>query len=252
MTVRVGTRLVGLRVSTPEMAEASRQVLAPSLVHGVVAPPNVSVLTTEAHAGRGLFLCYRSNAVVTRARSVRRAVQSALALLSSFDHAVIEGLVRIPAVVAIRDRSAVVLSPPARMTLDALIPRLRTAGWAVLDATTADIDPGSGDVVVPPPAVEVDTDALSRLPGHPTDSPPVPPGRYRVVMWVDAGSDGSDPPTAAARVAVVAALADELDERTASTVIGAVAAMLQDALWVSAAGTDAGELAEAVSRATSG
>ena len=252
MTVRVGTRLVGLRVSTPELAEASRRVLAPSLVPGLVAPPNVSVLATEAHVGRGLLLCYRSNAVVTRARSVRRAVQSALVLLSSYDPARAEGLVRIPAVVALRDRRAVVLSPPARMVLDALTPRLRRAGWTMLDATTADIDPSSGDLIVAPLPIEVDGEALSRLPGHRTDSRPVRPGRYPVVAWVDANRDGPEPPTSAAQVAVVAALAEELDGTTAPTVIEAVAAMLQDATWMSTTTIDAGDLEATVARATSG
>jgi hypothetical protein len=60
LTVKAGPHLLGLRVSTPELAAAARVVLKPGLVVDPAAPPNVSIKETEARAGRPLFYCYRS------------------------------------------------------------------------------------------------------------------------------------------------------------------------------------------------
>jgi hypothetical protein len=251
MTVKAGDRLVGLRVSTPELAEVARQVLAPSLVDGVTAPPNVSVLATDAHAGRRLLVCYRSGSVVTRSRSEHRAVESALVLLSSYGSPGSGDLVRVPAVVAVRDGRAVLLTPQARIALDALAPRLRQAGWALADSVTADIHPGTGMVVITGPTFAVDADALSRLPRDRADGPPAPPGRYPVAAWVDLTGDREEPSSPAARVAVVAALAEDLDGGNASAVLGAVTAMLDGAVWVTSPTVDAAQLAAAVATAAS-
>jgi hypothetical protein len=242
---------LGLRVSTPGLTSLARQVLAPSIVDSITAPPNVSVLATEAHAGRGLLLCYRSGSVVTRARSQRRAVESAVALLSSFQPPASAGLVRIPAVVAIRGGHAALLSQQARGFIDALAPRLHRDGWVLADAVTADIEPSTGRIVIPGPTFAVDTDALSRLPRDRAEGPPASPGRYPVATWVDLSGDRQEPPSGAARVAVLAALAEDLTGRTASAVLRAVTAMLDGAAWVTSPTNDPADVAAAVSAAGS-
>ncbi|HWG73747.1 MAG TPA: hypothetical protein VG184_06805 [Acidimicrobiales bacterium] len=249
MTVKAGDQLVGLRVSTPDLADAARSVLAPALVAGVVAPPNVSVLATEAHAGSGLLFCYRSSAAVTRARSPRRALEAVVTLISSFTPSAPGAAPRIPAVVALGSGRAVLLCPASRMVIDRLAPRLRRDGWELVDLPWAEIDPTSGHVIIAEPAVAVDTAALSRLPLRRGDGRPPAPGRYPVAAWVDLAGDGPEPSTLAARVAVVAAAAD-LDAATAATTIEAVAAMLDRAAWATSASLDAGALAQAVASAT--
>jgi hypothetical protein len=240
---------LGLRVSTPDLAAVARQVLAPSLADGVTAPPNVSVLATEAHAGRGLLLCYRSGSMVARARSQRRALESAVALLSSFPTAAPTDLVRIPAVVAIRDGHAALISQQARGFLDAVAPRLRRDGWVLADAVTADIEPGTGRIVVPGPTFAVDSDALSRLPRDRAEGPPASPGRYPVTTWVDFSGERQEPPSAAARVAALAALAEDLNGHTASAVLRAVTALLDGAVWATSPTDDPADVAAAVSAA---
>ena len=252
MTVEAGDQLVGLRVSTPELADAARLVLAPALVPGVVAPPNVSVLATEAQSGSGLLLCYRSSALVTRARSPRRALEAVVALISSFAPPGPGAGPRIPAVVALGSGRAVLLCPPSRMAMDGLAPRLRRDGWDLADVAWADIDPVSGDVIIDEPAVAVDTAALARLPRHRGDGRPPTPGRYPVAAWVDVAGEGPEPSTLAARVAVVAATAKDLDAASGPTAISAVAAMLANAVWATSATLDPGVLAHTVAAATAG
>ena len=242
MTVRAGTHLLGLRVSTPELMEAAQAVLRPALVPGVVAPANVSVVATKARAGRSLFWCYRSGRMLTRARSPHRAMAAAVALLSSYDSDGPGALARIPAVVAVRGEVAALLDPQSRGVLDRLGPLLRRAGWQVLDGPAAPIDPASGQLVVAEPAVAIDAAALAQLARDRSDGPPPAPGRYPVAAWVAVAGDDPQPETLAGRVAIVLAGAEDLDSRSAAVLLQAAATMLRPAAWVVSAGGDAGAI----------
>lgn len=247
--MKVGDRLLGLRLSTPELAGAARAVLAPAIVAGVAAPANVSVLAPEVRTGHGLFLCYRSSALAARARSPRRALEAAISLLSSFAPPAVDELVAIPAVVAVRDGSAVVMSEAVRMVQDGLAPRLRGAGWSLLDSRTADIDASTGEVVVAPPAVAFDGRALAALPRPRNESRPAAPGRYRVAAWVGVAAGGapSDRESRAARVARLASTVEEISAGRWPLVMAALAAMVDGAAWLTTPTLDAAGIAAAVS-----
>ncbi len=242
-TVRAGSHLLGLRASTPELADAARAVIGPSILDGTNAPPNVSLTATRARTGRPLIFCYRSGRLLARVRGTRRAVQAAIALLSSYAPRGPESLPRVAAMVAVRDGTAALLCPESWRIADRLLPRLRGAGWEVADVPWADIDPQSGEVVVSGPAFVVDDTALSRLPADPLDGSPPAPGRYPVIAWVAVTGEEPSPDTSVGRVVTLAAGAADLDAQSAPAAIQAAVAALREAIWVVSPSLDAGEVA---------
>jgi hypothetical protein len=203
MTVRAGNHLLGLRASTPELASAARAILRPGLVTGLDAPTNVSIVESQARAGRPLYFCYRSGRLMVRARSARRAMEGALAMLSSYGTPP-AGLCRIAALVAIREGEAALLCPDCHWHVGRLQPRLRAAGWHLVDSWHADLDPITGEVIIAPLLVSVDRPALEALDYNDSDSRPPAPGRYPVRVWIAAAHRDAAPESAAARVVEIA------------------------------------------------
>jgi hypothetical protein len=210
----------------------ARSVLRPSLGPDVSAPPNVSLLHTEARAGQGLFLCYRSGVLVARARSPRRAFEAVAAHLSSFDGSA-SARVAVPGLVFVRNSLAAVFPAPSRMIQDTLVPRLRQSGWALADVLTADLDPTTGDLVVGPTSVAIDQRALTGLPAHRGDGRPAPAGRYPVVAWLALSADQPQPSTLASRAVALSSMVESLDQVSAPMVLRVTAMALARAAWVS-------------------
>jgi hypothetical protein len=111
-----------------------------------------------------------------------------------------------------------------------LVPRLRAAGWEVLDVPEVDIEP-EGHLVVPPLAVTLDKAALAKLPAGRFDGNRPAPGRYRVAVWVSVAEDIPLAEGMAARVARVAAGVPELDPASVSPALDTIAAFLEGATW---------------------
>jgi hypothetical protein len=229
LTVKVGPYLLGVRLSTPELVEMARDVFAPSLVEGVAAPPNVSVKVTEARAGRPLLYCYLSNMLVTRARSARRAFEAVANLLSAYPPPASGGL-RLAALAAVRSEQIALLAPESWLTAPRLVPRLRVAGWQVLDVPSVELDT-EGRVVIEPLAVALDRNALARVPALEADGIRPSPGRYPVAVWVAVSGSDPIPQTMAGRVALVTAGVPSIDAASASAVVEIATAMLKRTTW---------------------
>jgi hypothetical protein len=250
LTVKVGLHLLGLRVSTPELAAAASAVLEPGLVVDVAAPPNVSIKETKARAGRPLFYCYRSGRLITRARSPRRAMEAAVALLSSYGECS-EGLCRVQALVAVRDDAAALLCPECQWVAEGLQPRLRAAGWQLADSRTADLDQETGQVVIPSPLVPVDGTTLALMPSDKSDGQPPAPGRYPVRAWVAVSGDEPSAETAAARVVSLAAGFDGLGAESGRAVLQTALTVLRGAAWVVSPTLEAAAIVSALNGAVS-
>jgi hypothetical protein len=189
------------------------------------------VVETRVRAGRPLYYCYRSGRLITRARSIQRAIHAAVALLSSYGTIGKGGGCRIPALVAVREGRVALLCSETQVVAKGLRPRLQAAGWELADTVGADLDPESGDVIIPAPMVSVDAAALAELPADRSDGVPPAPGRYPVSVWVAVGGTGPMPETAAARVVALAAGSESLTPASAPTVLQATLAMLRRAIW---------------------
>jgi hypothetical protein len=248
LTVKAGPRLLGLRVSTPELAAAARAVLKPGLAVDVAAPPNVSIKETTARAGRPLFYCYRSGRLITRARSPRRAMEAAVALLSSYGECP-EGLCRIDALVAVRDDVAALLCPECHWVAEGLQPRLRAAGWQLADSRTADLDQETGQLVITSPLVGVDGAALATMPREKSDGQPPAPGRYPARAWVAVAGDEPSAETAAARVMSLAAGSHGLGAGSGRAMLQTALTVLAGAAWAVSPTLDAAAIVRALNQA---
>lgn len=242
MTVRAGERVLGLRASTVELAQAAHAVLAPALVPGIAAPPNVSIVETKAGAGRPIYFCYRSGWLVTRARSIRQAIATACVLLSSYGEDCSAGLVRVESIVAVRVGSATLFGPETRNVLAGLVPRLHSAGWRISDHPWALLRPDGASVLVPPLSFAIDEPALARLPCHKSDTAQPEPGDYPVAAWVAPAPPNRDVSTLAGRIAQVAQGSPDLG-RDALVVLDTVRSLLQQAAWKVSTAFDAASLA---------
>jgi hypothetical protein len=247
LTVKVGPYLLGVRFSTPELVDMAREVLAPSLVEGIVAPPNVSVVATRARAGRPLLYCYHSTMLVARARSPQGALMAAASLLSSYVP-LDAGVVRLPALAAVRSGAAALFSAESWRAVAGLVPRLRAAGWEVLDAPEVDLDP-EGSVVVEPLAVALDAAALASLPAHRADGTRPSPGRYPVKAWVAVAGDDAMPETIAGRVTLAAAAIPDFEAESAPSAFQTIAAMLRNGAWAVSPTISSKDLAATLARA---
>jgi hypothetical protein len=248
LTVKAGPHVLGLRVSTPELATAARAVLKPGLVVDVAAPPNVSIKETTARAGRPLFYCYRSGTLITRAKSPRRAMEAAVALLSSYGDCP-EGCCRVRALVAVREDVAALLCPDCHWVAEGLQPRLRASGWQLADSRTADLDQETGQVVIPPPMVAVDGAALAVLPGETSDGLPPAPGRYTVRAWVSVAGDEPSAETAATRVVSLAAGSDSLGAGSGHAVLQTALTVFRGAVWAVSPTLEAAAIVRALNQA---
>jgi len=82
-------------------------------------------------------------------------------------------------------------------------------GVQVIDAPVLHLDPASGTVIVPEPALTVDHDALAAFeqanPPARREPEPVPPGRYRIAVWAFTTAADADTSLHAAQAVAAAA-----------------------------------------------
>ena len=191
-TFQVGEWALGVRSSSLDTDAALRRVLAAHLLD-VEAPPNFSVLMAgepgpggQGSQGRAFNFLYRSSDPLVRTRAPGRVVRALLRYLSDFA-AADTSLLRIAATGFVADGRAIVAPDGIRFDMANVETRLNHAGIQVIDAPVLHLDPVTGDIVVPEPALTVDLDALAeyerRNPPARHELEPVGAGRYLIAAW---------------------------------------------------------------------
>jgi hypothetical protein len=183
-----------VRATTSGLNDVLRAAFARHVVHGVDAPPNYSVQLGEASAGgasSGFHFLYRSSTAVVRSRDARRILRALVTYLSS--HQLDDsrhrdpGLIRMHAVTLVSGSSAVLAPPVLRQRVELIERRLNGRGVRFADTPWALVDPDRGEVIVPEPVLDVDSDALDGLDalteGRDRPDPSVLPGRYPIAGW---------------------------------------------------------------------
>jgi hypothetical protein len=183
---------------------------------------------------------------VTRARSAHRAFEAVAGLLSTYAPPRSGGL-RLASLAAVRSEQIALFTPESWLMAARLVPRLRVAGWQVLDAPSVELDT-EGRVVLAPLAVAMDTTALAHVPAHRTDGIRPSPGRYPVAAWVAVAGSEPIPQTMAGRVALVTSGVPSLDAESASAVVETATAMLKRAVWAISPSLDPGTLVATLAR----
>ncbi|MBW3578454.1 MAG: hypothetical protein KY462_12075 [Actinobacteria bacterium] len=182
--MRAGDYNVGLRAGSATAETFLRRLLGAHLVDDDDAPANYSLHLDDApttRSGRALHLLFTGGSLTVRTASPQRAVHALIARLS--DH------VRGSDGAALRLKTGAVVGPagaaivPRRFARELVAHerRLADAGLRLVD-TGVELDPDTGELVVPEPALTVEWSALELLPPGP-DGASVPAGRYPVVVW---------------------------------------------------------------------
>jgi hypothetical protein len=196
----VGRRVVGVGTSR-DLGAALREALLPHSVGGDLAPngerPYFGVTVAEPTDDRGprpLHLLHRGADVVVRSRRVDRVLRGLLAHLATCGDLPAMGLVPVEAAVLVRDGRAALVRRPSRPV--AFERRAARAGFRVVDAPVALVDPESGEVVVGAPGLDVDVDPLTRFADRrgdadvPAEPVAAPWGRYRIALLGTATQPG--------------------------------------------------------------
>jgi len=254
-TFRVGDWALGVRSSNVEIDDVLQRVLAAHLV-AIDAPANFSALMADERARTFHFL-YRASDALVRTRVAGRVLRTLIAHLSSFAESS-SSVIRLDATAVIVDGQAIVVPKSLRAELGSIETRLNVAGMTVVDAPTLHLEPESRSVIVPEPALTVDTRALAEY-ERAQQSParelaPARPGRYPIVAW--ALVTGPDQVGAVGRAQGVAAAAQQVANAAdlgAQQTLDAVADALRDVpvsgLWWSDSGGLVGQLRDLASGA---
>jgi hypothetical protein len=229
-TFRVGEWALGVRSSDADIDAALRRVLAAHLVE-IEAPANFSALMADEQARTFHFL-YRASDALVRTRAAGRVLRTLIAHLSAFADP--SGtVIRLDAAAVIVDGRAIVVPASLRAELGSIETRLNVAGMTVGDSPTLYLDPGTASVIVPEPALTVDTDALAdferaQRPPPTRELDPVPAGRYPIGAWaLVSGPELVGPIGRAQAVAAVTQLVANADEIGAQQALDAVADALK-------------------------
>jgi hypothetical protein len=149
------------------------------------APANFSALMADGRQRTFHFL-YRASDALVRTRAAGRVVRALIAYLSEFAEAPASAI-RLDAVAVVVDGRAIVGPASLRFDVGGIETRLNAAGMTVVDAPTLYLEPATASVIVPEPALTVDTQVLAdferahRPPDRELD--PVPPGQYPIAAW---------------------------------------------------------------------
>jgi hypothetical protein len=94
---------------------------------------------------------------------------------------------------------AVVAPDTVRGSLETIERRLNSKGLRVVDMPWAEVDPATGELVVPEPLVALSEDSLSAIgdlvPGPRREEKTIAPGRYPLAGWGFMMNEGSPPLT---------------------------------------------------------
>jgi hypothetical protein len=186
----IGEYQVGVRADSSRTEDLLARAFAPYLIDdGAQVAPNFSVVLGGSGTGdaKALSLLLAADTTVVRSRSPRRvitALQARMsALVSSADN---DGLLRTTSLGALVGDQAILLPQGVIRWIEHLQPRLARLGVRLSDQPGALVDPLSGELVVPEPAIDVPPDVLSELGelrSSRSELPPVEPGRYKLGAW---------------------------------------------------------------------
>jgi hypothetical protein len=196
-TVRAGDYHLGVRASSEELVSALAGMLAAHVVDDPEAGPNFSVqLVTDGGTRRPFHFLFQQSITAVRSRSPERILRALLSYLTYHALEEREDLVTVHSLAFVRDGQSVLVPHLVRLALKKVERHFNRAGFALVDTPNALIDPSTGDLVVPEPALEVDHDALAaaaRLAPQP-DRPDtiVAPGRYPITYWAFGGGEGEE------------------------------------------------------------
>jgi len=183
--VRVGRYVIGVRSGTTALDRLVTAMVDGHVLSGVRAPPNCS-LRLASTDGLRFHRLFRGCETSVRTRSLHRLLRALSGFLAEYAVEDDPTAVHLDALVLVHGGEALLLPAELRPLLPAE-DALRRRGLQVLDAATAAIEPGSGDLEVQQPLFEVDEALLAEtahLAAEPTEAmPQVEPGRYRVRTW---------------------------------------------------------------------
>jgi hypothetical protein len=228
-TVQVGEWALGVRSSDAETDAALRRVLAAHVVD-IEAPANFSALMADEQA-RNFHFLYRASDALVRTRAAGRVLRTLIAHLSVFVEPAATTM-RLDAAAVIVDGRAIVVPASMRAELGSIESRLNVAGMTVSDSPILYLDPDTASVVVPEPALTIDTEALAdferaQRPPPSRELDPVPAGRYPIGAWaVVSGPELIGPIGRAQAVAAVTQLVANAGEIGAQQTLDAVAEAL--------------------------
>jgi hypothetical protein len=211
LTVRVGDRLIGVRVNDREVGDALRHVLGPAVAPVVTmpgaAPPNLSLLVgSESGNVHGLHFLYSRGSQAVRTASRTRLLRATLAHLDGFRDPP-PGATRLATRVFLHDGAAVLVDEVIGPMIDLVERRLTRLGYVPLDLPHALVDRDTLAIIVPAPGLGADPAALEALERRWEDAagPVLRPGRYPLRALLVA--DAEQHPSAARRLARIASLA---------------------------------------------
>lgn len=200
-----------MRASTPGLLRLLAEGLRPYVAEGVEAPANLSVQVGGHGGGKGqaFHMLHRNAQRAMRTRDPHRLVRALVAELASYEQ-IQEGLVRLPGVALVRDDEAMIACMATRSSLDRTERRLNAKGLLLVDQPWIHLDPRTGELVVPEPAMEVDWPTLAAVDtvvaGPHRAEPAAAPGRYRLRNWTYVLSEERPAPLPLARAVLWAAL----------------------------------------------
>lgn len=134
-----------MRTQSASLASELRAALGRSVVEGVQAPPNYSVLV-EGKGRAARYVLYRATCLVLRTRSRARVVRALEACLQA--HRGSPRRLRLRQTVVLSEAGALLLPPELFHRVEAVEGPLRGAGLWLADPPFAVLDPGSGALVV--------------------------------------------------------------------------------------------------------
>lgn len=160
ISVQLGELVLGVRANDPALTTQLRALLAGHVIEDDKTPPNLS-LALGGRSGDKHQLC-RSGAFVLRTTSVGRLLRAVPLLLDGYAPPR-PGLVRLNAWVLVGAGDAVLVDRRYSDSLERLEARLARRGYRRSDGYFAEVDPGTGEVVLGPPRVAFAADAAATL-----------------------------------------------------------------------------------------
>lgn len=183
--VRVGRYVIGVRSAPGVLDELVSTMLGRHVVPEVQAPPNCSVRLASTD-GLRFHRLFRGCETSVRTRSLRRLLQALGGFLAAYAAEDDADAVHVDALVLVHRGEALLLPRELRPLLPAE-EAMRRRGLRVLDAATAALEPGSGELMIPPPLFEIDSALATRVAALENEAPEsalsAAPGRFPVRAW---------------------------------------------------------------------
>jgi hypothetical protein len=198
--VQLGDLVLGVRANDAALTTRLRALLAGHVVEGGKAPPNLSVALGRG-PGDKHQLC-RSGVFVLRTTSVGRLLRAVPLLLDGYAPPR-RGVVRLSAWVLVGPDDAVLVDRRYTDSLERIEPRLARRGYQRWDGYFAEVEPGTGEVVLGPPRLTFADDAAATLePPRDREVGPVKGWRrpVRSLLGVEEARGDGEEPTPARRL----------------------------------------------------